>query len=238
MSNSYFQFKQFRINQDRTAMKVGTDGVLLGAWADCQFADSILDIGTGTGLVALMLAQRSSAQIVALEIDKDAALQASENIHESPWPDRIAIVQDDFRFFAEQTSSRFDLIVSNPPYFENSFKAKGSSRILARHTDCLPYTDLIKGVSRLLIDKGRFTVILPIDVSKTVELNCASHFLFLSKKTTVYPSRGKNPKRVLLEFTKDPQVKSIEDELIIESAERHIYSEGFARLVENFYLKL
>ena len=238
MSNSYFQFKQFRINQDRTAMKVGTDGVLLGAWTNCRSSNSILDIGTGTGLVSLMLAQRSEAQICALEIDENAALQAIENINESAWADRIDVARTDFLTYYPSTERRFDLIVSNPPFFENSFKAKGSSRTIARHTDSLAYSDLAKGASVLLANQGRFSVIIPIDAFENFEVCCASNELYLAKKTTVIPSLGKKAKRLLLEFSKNDETECLMDELMIENGDRHEYTPEFVSLVKDFYLKL
>lgn len=238
MSNTYFQFKQFRINQERAAMKVGTDGVLLGAWTNCHDSSLILDIGTGTGLVALMLAQRCAAKITAIEIDESAAQQASENIQESAWNNRIEVIQTDFLSFHPTSEKRFDLIVSNPPYFENSFKAKGSARTLARHTDSLAYSELIKGASTLLTENGYLSVIVPTDASEYFQQCGLTHGLFLSKKTSVVPSKGKKAKRVLLELCKNEGTTCCEDELTIENGERHEYTPEFISIVRDFYLKL
>lgn len=238
MSNTYFQFKQFRINQERAAMKVGTDGVLLGAWTRCHDSSAILDVGTGTGLVALMLAQRCSAQITAIEIDESAAQQASENVQESAWNNRIEVILTDFLSFHPTTEKRFDLIVSNPPYFENSYKAKGSARTLARHTDSLSYSDLIMGASALLAETGRLSVIVPVEASEYVQKCGLQHGLYLSKKTTVIPSMGKKAKRALLELCKNKEAVCCEDELIIENGERHEYTPEFISIVKDFYLKL
>ena len=142
MSNPYFQFKQFTVWHDKCAMKVGTDGVLLGAWASVQNAHKILDVGTGTGLVALMLAQRSlpDADIIALEIDGAAAGQARENVTRSPWKERVEVVQTDFRDY--QSSDKFDVIVSNPPYFVDSLECPDQQRNAARHNGSLTYEEL------------------------------------------------------------------------------------------------
>src|SRR5574344_2567439 len=131
MSNSYFRFKQFSVFQERCAMKVGTDGVLLGAWAKVDAANRILDIGTGTGLVALMLAQRSTAMITAVEIDEEAAIQAEENFCQSPWANRFEVVNSDITSY--ETDALFDVIVSNPPYFVDSLQCPDGQRSLARH---------------------------------------------------------------------------------------------------------
>ena len=156
MSNPYFQFKQFTVWHDQCAMKVGTDGVLLGAWASVERARRILDIGTGTGLVALMLAQRSllDAKIVALEIDEAAAGQARENVARSPWQERIEVVQADFKKY--RSSDKFDVIVSNPPYFVDSLECPDRQRAAARHNDSLTYEELLEGVNRLLAADGLF----------------------------------------------------------------------------------
>lgn len=151
MSQPFFQFKQFTVWHDKCAMKVGTDGVLLGAWTPVESSARILDIGTGTGLVALMLAQRCSASVIALEIDETAAQQAAENITRSPWGNRIEVVCQDFRLYSNKNNSlKYDTIVSNPPYFTDSLKCPDSQRNTARHNDNLSYEELLKGVSNLL----------------------------------------------------------------------------------------
>ena len=130
MANSWFQFKQFKVEQGKTAMKVGTDGVLLGAWASVGDAKNILDVGTGTGLIALMLAQRNqNAEISAIDIDRNAVEQAAENAEQSPWSGRISIFESDYNHFRVGVSCLFDLIVSNPPYFEQSLKSPTKSRL-------------------------------------------------------------------------------------------------------------
>ena len=150
MSQPFFQFKQFTVWHDKCAMKVGTDGVLLGAWTPVESSARILDIGTGTGLVALMLAQRCSASVIALEIDGKAAQQAAENITRSPWGSRIEVVCQDFRLYSNKNNSlKYDTIVSNPPYFTDSLKCPDSQRNTARHNDNLSYEELLKGVSNL-----------------------------------------------------------------------------------------
>ena len=154
MSNNYFSFRQFTIHQDQCAMKVGTDGVLLGAWVNVENAQRILDVGTGTGLIALMCAQRSESVIDAVEVDRAASEQAAVNCSASPWKDRITVVHDSFQHFAESTAYRYDLIVSNPPFFKNSLKPKGLARSLARHDDRLSYESLLYYTVKILEPGG------------------------------------------------------------------------------------
>ena len=234
MSNSYFQFKQFTIEQDRCAMKVGTDGVLLGAWTDVSGVQSILDIGTGTGLIALMLAQRSSAAIYGIEIDTNAAAQAIENVNNSPWRERIKIEVTSLQVFVKNTDCRFDLIVSNPPYFNKSLKNPDIQRSVARHADSLSQEDLITAACALLSDSGRLSVILPAAEGEGFILRAESSWLYCSKKTKVIPRIGVPEKRLLLEFSRMKGVCR-EDSLLIEKA-RHDYSDLFKGLTKEYYL--
>ena len=167
MSNSYFKFKKFTIWHDKCAMKVGTDGVLLGAWVNVDNATKILDIGTGTGVVALMLAQRSDAEIIGIEIDSDAAEQASCNANESSWRNRIKIINQDFIHY--NSKELFDVIVSNPPYFKNSIKSNDDKRNLARHVSSLNYQMLVEKAASLLLPTGSFSIIVPFDVIEDLE---------------------------------------------------------------------
>ena len=160
MSNSYFQFKEFTIHQETCGMKVGTDGVLLGAWA--KGGQNMLDIGTGTGLVALMLAQRYRlSRVVGIEIDEASFLQAQRNVADSPFASRVIVVHKALQQFS--SDEMFDSIVSNPPFFVNALRASGTSRCVARHTDMLSYADLFAGVTRLLSAEGSFSAIIPAD---------------------------------------------------------------------------
>jgi tRNA1Val (adenine37-N6)-methyltransferase len=234
MSNSYFQFKQFTIEQDQCAMKVGTDGVLLGAWTDVSGIQSILDIGTGTGLIALMLAQRSSAAIYGIEIDENAAAQAIENVNNSPWRERIKIEAISLQTFVKNTDCRFDLIVSNPPYFNKSLKNPDTQRSVARHADSLSQEDLITATCALLSDTGRLAVILPAAEGEEFILRAESSRLYCSKKMKVIPRIGATEKRLLLEFSRMKGVCR-EDSLLIEKS-RHNYSDEFRTLTREYYL--
>ncbi len=215
-------------------MKVGTDGVLLGAWTDVSGVRSVLDIGTGTGLIALMLAQRSAASVYAIEIDENAAAQAIENIAASPWSGRIRIETVSLQTFVENTIYRFDLIVSNPPYFNKSLKNPDAQRSVARHTDSLSQEDLMSAACALLSDTGRLSVILPVAEGDEFILRAESFQLYCSKKTKVIPRIGAPEKRLLLEFSRIKDVCR-EDTLLIEK-ERHSYSDEFNELTKDYYL--
>lgn len=235
MANSSFRFKQFEINQDNCAMKVGTDGVLIGAWANINSSNKILDIGTGTGLISLMIAQRCDSLIDAIEIDTDAYNCAKKNIENSIWNNRINLHNKSLQAFAAETESKYDLIVSNPPFFENSLKSADNKKTLARHTDSLPFSDFVTLSKKLLTENGRLTVILPTIQGEELINKCLLIGLFLIRKTSVKPTPDKEAKRLLLEFgfKKADSESSI---LIIESDGRHQYSDEYKVLTKDYYL--
>ncbi len=237
MPNPFFNFKQFSVYHDKCAMKVGIDGVLLGVWVEIGAATRILDIGTGTGLIALMLAQRSNSAIVGIDIDAGAALQARENIEKSPWPDRIEVLQCSLQEFSNSLPGGFDLIVSNPPYFIDSLKAPSESRTTARHAETLTHSELIDHTSQLLNPDGRISLILPIKEGMQCVEYAEKAGLYCSRLVRVFPKPGKDVKRVLLEFRKI-QTELKEAELTVESDVRHHYSPEFTSLAKDFYLKL
>ena len=232
MSNPYFRFKQFTVFHDQCAMKVGTDGVLIGAWTDCSQAERILDVGTGSGLIALMLAQRSKALIDALDIDENACIQAKYNVENSTFRERIQVIQSDFNHF--NTDHKYDLIVSNPPYFVNSLPAPDRQRNMARHNHTLSFETLLKKSVTLLTEKGKIALILPYDAENQIQFLAENNGLFLYRKTIVCPKPDTNPKRILLEYAK-VKASSEVSELYIEK-EQHVYSEEFRQLIEEFYL--
>ena len=227
-----FRFKQFEIQQDRCAMKVGTDGVLLGAWA--PGGKRILDIGSGTGLISLMMAQRfPEATVVGIDLDADACSQASENVAANPLADRVNIVHCALQNF--EASGLFDAIVSNPPFFVNSLKNPDSKRTMARHTDSLPFRDLFRGVKRLLSEDGVFSAIVPAEVLEQFVAESCFSGLILVSKCGVKTVERKQPKRYLLTFGKhrgnglDEHIETMAD----SQGNRSLW---YAKITEDFYL--
>ncbi len=235
--NNYFQFKQFRIIQERSAMKVGMDGVLLGAWTDPSGAERILDIGTGTGLIAMMMAQKNiGAQIDAIEVDPEAFNEAVLNCQQSPWNDRIKLELCSFHEYAERVAQKYDLIVSNPPFFSNGVKAPLENRAQARHSDSLPLDVLISGAAGILQEKGRIALVLPIESLQEIESLAQSNGLFLSRLCRVKPNLVKPEFRILIELT-NRQNSLQEETLMIEFEKHHDYTPEYKELTKDFYLK-
>jgi len=232
-----FSFKQFTVFHDKCAMKVGTDGVLLGAWADVQQVSKILDIGTGSGLIALMLAQRCDAKITAIDIDKNAVIQAKINAENSPWANRINVIASDLKEFSNTSTHQFDLIVSNPPYFKNSLEAPEISRTLARHATSDFHNEIIISSIKLLTNNGKLCLILPVVEGNECIRFAQKNGLNCSKNITVYPKPNSAAKRLLIEFSKQ-KATCFESEITIESSVRHCYTNEFIDLVKDFYLKL
>ncbi|MBQ8158207.1 MAG: methyltransferase [Prevotella sp.] len=228
MSNDYFQFKQFTVHQSRCAMKVGTDGVLLGAWANGGC--SILDIGTGTGLIALMMAQRfPSAAVVGIDIDEDACCQAKENVDTSPFYVKIDCLD------VRRMTGCFDAIVSNPPYFENSLASPDSQRTLARHTSSLSYRELMESAWRLLDDEGEFSIIIPTDSKSRVEGEAALAGFFKTRECMVKTTPRKTSKRCMLAFRKHP-VAVVEQSVGILQESPNMLTDWYRSLTRDFYL--
>lgn len=238
MANPYFQFKQFTVRHDKCAMKVGTDAVLLGAWAGTAGCRQILDIGTGTGIIALMLAQRCPAQIDAIDIDEAACLQAQENVEASPFAERIHIVHASCCSFARSHGGKtYDLIVSNPPYFVNSLKCPDDKRSLARHTDSLPLPALVADAAGMLAPSGRIALIVPYEQLDDINEIAKENKLYVCRQTDVIPVPGAAPKRLLVELTAETGVTVHRNTLVIEEA-RHRYTAEYIGLTKDFYLKM
>ena len=234
-----FQFKQFSVEQDRTAMKIGTDGVLLGAWTPIENNPfSVLDIGTGTGIIALMLAQRSGAQqIDALEIDEDAYEQATDNFENSLWNDRLFCFHAGLDEFIEEPEDEYDLIVSNPPFYSEDYNSDNEKRNLARSQDAMPFEDLIEAADLLLSENGIFAVIIPFKEEENFIALAKDFELFPIKITRVKGTPITETKRSLLAFSRKENPTFPIDELTIETA-RHIYTPEYIALTKDFYLKM
>ncbi|WP_149205707.1 tRNA1(Val) (adenine(37)-N6)-methyltransferase [Flavobacterium johnsoniae] len=234
-----FQFKQFSVKQDKTAMKVGTDGVLLGSWAPVFHNPfSILDIGAGTGIIALMLAQRTHAeQIDALEIDEDAYEQAVENFEASPWGDRLFCFHAGLDEFIEEPEDEYDLIVSNPPFYAEDYKTNDEQRDLARFQDAMPFEEIVEAADLLLSENGILAVIIPFREETKFTALARDFELYPIKITRVKGTPKSESKRSLLAFSRN-EVSEIEiDELVIE-IDRHVYTPEYIDLTKEFYLKM
>jgi len=234
MSNTWFQFKQFRIDQRRSALKVGTDGVLLGAWCVVEGIKRILDVGTGTGVISLMLAQRSEAHISSVEINEDTCLDAQHNFQNSPWSERLELYFDDFNNFQKFYTSSFDLVVCNPPFFKQSLKSSDPASSIARHDVSLSFEQLITGAKKLLTDHGRLAVILPFEALDDFRETARLADFYLSRKTTIIPKIAKPPKRVLLEFSILATYPEANELVILLDSQT--FSEEFLELTKEFYL--
>jgi tRNA1Val (adenine37-N6)-methyltransferase len=236
---SKFQFKQFAVEQDRCAMKIGTDGVLLGAWTPITNNPfSVLDIGTGTGIIALMLAQRSNAeQIDALEIDEEAYEQSVENFENSPWSDRLFCFHAGLDEFVDEPEDEYDLIVSNPPFYSEDYKTENKQRDLARFQDAMPFEDLVEAADLLLSENGVFSVIIPFKEEDRFLAIAKEYELYPTKITRVKGTATSEIKRSLLAFSRKETIGFPIDELIIETA-RHIYTPEYFELTKEFYLKM
>lgn len=242
-----FQFKEFTIHQDKTAMKVGTDGVLLGAWCSLdQYPDNILDIGSGTGLIGLMMAQRCDAMTIdAVEIDDGAYEQTVGNFERSDWGDRLFCYHSSFQDFAKELTDEeeeYDLIISNPPFYTDQFESEDTSRNKARFTSSLSFQEIISGAANLLSSSGKFAVIIPFKEEQAFVSLAKESKLVLNRVCRVKGTTTSETKRSLLEF--HPELSRrvenkplVEEELIIEIS-RHIYTDAYKELTKDFYLKM
>jgi tRNA1Val (adenine37-N6)-methyltransferase len=240
MSEKSFKFKQFTIAHEKCQMKVGTDGVLLGAWTSPDNSvTNILDVGTGSGLIALMLAQKTSGnvRIEALDFDPAACEQARENIHNSPWKNKVSVVNSTIQEYAQNSTKRFDLIVSNPPYFELSSNPLNNTQNTAKHAVTLTLEELTNAFPRLLTSRGTLCIILPINhevtflkLAQNIGLNCC-------RKMYVKPNYYKPYERILMQFSLSiNQIRKADDVILIEKENRHQYSDKYEQLTKDYYL--
>ena len=231
--NNYFQFKKFRIIQEKSAMKVGIDGVLLGAWINLNGADQVLDIGTGTGLLALMAAQRSDAIIDAVELEPDAASEALLNFENSGWKSRINLSVGAFQVF--KTNKKYDHILSNPPFFENSSKSNDLKRTQARHSDSLTLRELLVQAKEMLAENGKISLILPIYKEKQLFDFAKALGFYVTRFTTVSPDETKKPHRILIELSMVPSPMETFSFSIRDSGFGD-FSDQYRDLTREFYL--
>lgn len=237
MPNDVFEFKKFRIKQSKCAMKVGTDAVLLGSWVSVEGCKRVLDIGTGTGIIALMLAQKASVNITALEIDQASFEQATDNVDESSYKGQIIVINKAFQDYWTTDKEKFDLIVSNPPYFIDSLKSNDTTRSTARHADVLPFNELIEGVTAILSPKGKLCLILP---KKEAEYFCKlaeQKNLYLSKLLRVRNSPDKEEdKRHIMQFSFGKHHFTEEILYIRTSSNPQQYSPEYKQLTMDYYV--
>ncbi len=232
-----FQFKQFSVNDDRSSMKVGTDAVLLGAWANYEKATKILDIGSGSGLISLMAAQRFyKAKITAIDIHGASIVQAKENFGISPWAERLNAIHTSLQELAERSEDKYDLILSNPPFFSDSLLPPDPSKKIAKHTENLSFTELCKGVSKLLDPSGRFYLILPYLAMGLFEAEAKKCGLNKGKELRIIPKAGKKINRSISEWSQ-LQLSPCINELTIRKNQSE-YSKEYIKLTEAFYLAL
>lgn len=231
-----FTFKQFFVAHDRCAMKVGTDGILLGAWAPVADVKRVLDIGTGSGLLALMLAQRTDESVIidAVELDATAAEQAQENILQSPWAHRVTVHCEDVVQWVPRQTVRFDLIISNPPYYEQGVECATPQREQARYTTTLDHQTLLANATECITEEGFFCVVLPEHIGNTFTQQALSMGWHLRLRTDVAETEARLPHRVLLAFS--PQAgECFSDRMVIRGSDQR-YSESYTALTQAFYL--
>ncbi|MCE7066764.1 tRNA1(Val) (adenine(37)-N6)-methyltransferase [Dyadobacter sp. CY326] len=235
--NSSFRFKNFTVQQDKCAMKVCTDACVLGAWADVSDADHILDIGAGTGLLSLMVAQRNSYGIIdAVEIDAEAFYQAGENVENSPFHERIRLFHSAVQEFTSE--HKYDVIVTNPPFFQSDLLSPIDKKNIAHHAKSLDFAELLTAIDRLLSDTGKFNILFPIDEGQQFLKKALESGWVLSRKLTLFHHEGKKAFRLVMTFQRSELIhnKHIEEEICIYEPDGTTYNQSFRDLLKDFYM--
>jgi tRNA1Val (adenine37-N6)-methyltransferase len=235
VKNHTFQFKQFSVSDKNCGMKIGTDGVLLGAIAAGVRCTNVLDIGTGCGLIGLMIAQKQNATIDCIDIDPLSYSDAKTNIENSPWSSRLRLFKTSFQEFTKFSTKKYNLIVCNPPFFHNSLKTSSLKRNTARHSDSLSYKELFDGVAKILDDSGAFLIIFPSSQKSDVNIIIENLELFVNEEYLIRPNPEKDVHRVILSISKKKQ-PVVKYEFAIETGIRHQYSEEYKILTQDYYL--
>ncbi|MFW5793187.1 MAG: tRNA1(Val) (adenine(37)-N6)-methyltransferase [Bacteroidota bacterium] len=232
-----FRFKQFSVTDNNCGQKIGTDGVLLGSIASVQNCSTVLDIGTGSGIIALMIAQKQDALIDAIEIDSKACIDAHENINNSKWRDKISLHNISFQDFAYACNKKYDLIVCNPPFFHNSLKSNDIQRDVARHSDLLPLKELFARAKKLLTDSGSFLLITPANQNNIITDLARIHALHIIEKWIIKPNPDKEAHRIINALSlKTEELRT--KEISIETGRRHEYTVDYKELAKDYYLNM
>jgi tRNA1Val (adenine37-N6)-methyltransferase len=230
-----FQFKQFSLSDSNCAMKIGTDGVLLGGIASGFKAERVLDIGTGCGLLALMIAQKTDGLIDAIEIDKDAAEQAGKNFRNSPWHDRLKIYHTALQDYTIVCENQYDLIVCNPPFFQNSLQSLNEKRAVARHNHSLGFSELLLCAAELISSKGKMFIIIPVELYDDLQKYISKTGLKISEKFIVKPNPDLKPKRLIVVLSKAAVNILVEKTITINNGTRHQFSDDYKEIMKDFH---
>lgn len=236
MDTRPFHFKSFSLNHHRSTMKVGTDAVLLGIWTDLTGVKTAMDVGAGCGIISLLLAGRAPIKVDAVELDEDSFEEASQNFKESPYSDRLRIFRSDFNEFVPQENKKYDLIVSNPPFFINDLHSKDPKKRMARHTQSLSYEQLLTGSKKLLNAEGKISVVLPYRESRVLLSMMEAEGFFVEKKLIIFPMLGKEPNRINLLLGQKPTDEQT-DKFIIRD-ENGSFTSQYVDFVKGYYLSI
>ncbi len=235
MDSRPFFFKKFALFHHRSTMKIGTDAILLARWVEVSPDDEVLDIGTGCGLIPLMLAQKGIKSADAVEIDNDSYEEAAQNFSNSAWKSQLFAVNDDVKHYSEVCTKKYDLIVSNPPFFFGDNIPEKAKKGLARHTNTLSYNDLLVSVKKLLKPDGRFSLVLPARESKTFLKDAENQGFYLKKEMKIVPIEGKEPNRINMQLVVN-QVDKTESEVFVLRNQDHSFTKDYKEFLKDYYL--